>query len=267
MPDYFETVGIPLLAGRAIDATDQATSPRSVVINAALARRAWPNESAIGKRVRTGDEDHTVVGVVGDIKNAGLDADAQMMFYLSANQEQPAGSRLVVRTRLGSQALSAQIRRVVTAVNPAIPVTAVDFMPTLVSQSIAEPRYRAALIALFAVIAGVLAAVGVYGVTARTVSQQSREIGIRLALGSSGSGVVRLFLGRTMSSVVAGLAVGVAGAFAASRLLAPYLFKVTPTDPLTFVGVVGLLVAVGIGASWLPARFAARMNPAVVLRR
>jgi predicted permease len=267
MPGYFETVGIPLLAGRAIDATDQANAPRSVVINAALARRAWPNESAIGKRVRAGDEDHTVVGVVGDIKNAGLDADAQIMFYVSAYQEQPAGSRLVVRTRLGVEALSTQLRRVVSAVNPAVPVTTVDLMPTLLSQSIAEPRYRAALIALFAIVAGVLAAVGVYGVTARAVSQQAREIGIRLALGSSGSGVVRLFLGRTMWSVVAGLSIGLAGAFAATRLLAPYLFKITPTDPATFAGVVGLLVTVGIGATWLPARLAARMNPAVVLGR
>jgi ABC-type antimicrobial peptide transport system permease subunit len=120
---------------------------------------------------------------------------------------------------------------------------------------------------LFAIVAGVLAAVGVYGVTARAVSLQSREIGIRLALGSSGSGVVRLFLGRTMWSVVAGVIVGLGGAFAASRLLAPYLFQITPTDPVTFGGVVGLLVAVGTGASWLPARLAARMNPAVVLRR
>ena len=267
MPGYFETVGIPLLAGRAIDASDQASAPRSIVINAALARRAWPNESAIGKRVRTGDEDHTVVGVVGDIKNAGLDADAQVMFYMSAYQEQPAGSRLVVRTRLGLEALSTQMRGVVASVDPAIPVTAVDLMPTLVAQSIAEPRYRAALIALFAIVAGILAAVGVYGVAARAVSQQSREIGIRLALGSPGSGVVRLFLGRTIWSVVAGLSVGLIGAVAASRLLAPYLFEVTPTDPYIFGGVVALLVAVGIGASWLPARSASRMNPAVVLRR
>ena len=267
MPEYFETVGIPLLAGRPIDATDHATAPRTVVINAALARRGWPNESAIGKRVRIGDQDHTVVGVVGDIKNAGLDADPQLMFYVSAQQEQPAGSRLVVRTRLGLDALSSQMRSVVAAVDPAIPVTAVDLMPTLVSQSIAEPRYRAALIALFAILAGVLAAVGVYGVTARAVSQQSREIGIRLALGSSGSGIVRLFLGRTMGSIVSGLSVGLAGALAASRLLAPYLFTIAPTDPVTFSSVVGLLVAVAIGASWLPARLAARMNPAVVLHR
>ena len=267
MPGYFETVGIPVLAGRPIDATDQANAPRSIVVNAALASRGWPNASAVGKRVRTGDEDHIVVGVVGDIKNAGLDADAQMMFYLSAYQEQPAGSRLVVRTRLGAEALATQMRSVVSAVNPAVPVTAVDFMPTLVAQSIAEPRYRAALIALFAIVAAVLAAVGVYGVTARAVSQQSREIGIRLALGSSGSGVARLFLVRTIWSIVAGLSVGLVGAIAASRLLAPYLFKITPTDPITFGGVASLLVAVGIGASWLLARLAARMNPAVVLRR
>jgi ABC-type antimicrobial peptide transport system permease subunit len=237
------------------------------VVNAALARRAWPNEPAVGKRLRTGDEDYTVVGVVGDIKNAGLDADAQTMFYLSADQEQPAGSRLVVRTRLGAEALSTQMRSVMASVDPAIPVTAVDFMPTLVSQSIAEPRYRAVLIALFAIVAAVLAAVGVYGVTARAINQQSREIGIRIALGASGTRVVRLFLGRTLWSVVAGLSVGLAGAFAASRLLAPYLFKIAPTDPVAFGGALGLLVAVGFGATWLPAQSAARLNPAAVLRR
>jgi ABC-type antimicrobial peptide transport system permease subunit len=208
-----------------------------------------------------------VVGVVGDIKNAGLEADPQVMFYLSWLQEQPVGSRLVIRSQLSLDVLAPQVRRVIAGVDPTIPVTAVDQMSTLVSRSIAEPRYRAALISLFAIIAGVLATVGVYGVTARAVSQQSREIGIRMALGSSGGAVVRLFLSRTMTSVALGLAVGLAGAFASSRVLAPYLYKVAPTDPLTFGGVVGALVLVGAVASWLPARSAARTNPAAVLRR
>jgi len=140
-------------------------------------------------------------------------------------------------------------------------------MPTLVSRSIAEPRYRTALIALFAVIAVVLATIGVYGVTARAVTQQTREIGIRMALGSSAAAVIRLFVSRTMVGVVAGVAMGLAGAVAASRLLAPYLFGITPGDPLTFGGVLALLIAVGVAASWLPARVASRTNPAEVLRR
>ena len=140
-------------------------------------------------------------------------------------------------------------------------------MSTLVSRSIAEPRYRTALIALFAVIAVVLATIGVYGVTARAVTQQAREIGIRMALGSSGAAVIRLFVSRTMVGVVAGVAIGLAGAVAASRLLAPYLFGIKPGDPLTFGGVLALLVVVGACASWLPARVASRTNPAVVLRR
>ena len=267
MPGYFETVGIPVLAGRAIDDTDRVGGANTVVINATLARRGWPNESAVGRRARIGDDDYTVVGIVGDIKNAGLDADAQSMFYLSWLQEQPAGSRFVIRSQLSVDVLTPQIRRAIASVDPAIPVTAVDPMPTLVARSIAEPRYRAALISLFAIIAGVLAAIGVYGVTARAVSQQSREIGIRMALGSSGSAVVRLFLARTMSGVAIGLAVGLVGALASSRLLAPYLYKVAPTDPMTFGGVVALLVIVGAAASWLPARTASRTNPATVLRQ
>jgi putative ABC transport system permease protein len=267
MPDYFETVGIPVLAGRAITAADRTGGPRNIVVNAALARTSWPNESAVGKRVRYDDDWHTVVGVVGDIRNAGLDAEPQAMFYVSAFQEQPVTSRLVIRSRLGAEELAREVRRVITSVAPGVPITAIDGMPALVSRSIAEPRYRAVLISLFGILAGVLAAVGVYGVTARAVAQKSREIGIRMALGATAERVVQLFVSRTMADVASGGALGIVGAYAGSRLLAPYLFGISPTDPVTFGGVLVLLAAVGLGASWIPARVAARTNPATVLRR
>ncbi len=267
MPGYFETVGIPLLGGRPFSDGDRLGAPLAIVVNAALARRAWPNESAIGKRLRTDDEWHTVVGVVGDIKNAGLAAEPQAMFYVSALQEHWSSQRFVIRAGVRPEVLGPAVRQAIAAVDPGVPVTAVDGMPELMSRSIAEPRYRTVLISLFGFLAVVLAAVGVYGVTSRAVNLETREIGIRMALGSSGGAVIRLFVSRTMVGVTAGVAVGLVGAHAASRLLSPYLFGVKPSDPLTFAGVLGLLVAVSATASWLPARIASRTNPAVVLRR
>jgi predicted permease len=267
MPGYFETIGVPLLAGRTLSEGDRSGAPDVIVINATLARLGWPNEPAVGKRIRFDDDWFEVVGVVGDIRNAGLGAAPQAMVYVSALQEQPSGQRFVVRSSAQVEMIAPAIRRAIAAVDPGVPVTSVDAMPTLVSRSIAEPRYRTALITLFGVIAALLATIGVYGVTARAVSQQSREIGIRMALGSSGAAVIRLFISRTMIGVMFGVAIGLIGAFAASQLLAPYLFGIRPSDPLTFVSVLGLLVVVGVVASWVPARVASRTNPAVVLRR
>ena len=267
LPGYFETIGVPLVAGRTLTDADRSGAPRTMVVNAALARLGWPNESAIGRRIRFDDEWYEVVGVVGDIHNAGLDAAPQPTLFVSAYQENPSSQRFVVRSTTPVETIAPAIRAAIGAVDPAVPVTAIDAMPELVARSIAEPRYRTVLVALFGVVAAVLATIGVYGVTARAVSQQSREIGIRMALGSSGGSVIRLFVSRTMTGVAAGVAVGLVGAFAASRLLAPYLFGVRPGDPLTFTGVLTLLVLVGIAASWLPARVASRTNPAVVLRR
>jgi putative ABC transport system permease protein len=267
MPGYFETIGVPLLSGRSLTEADRTGAPSAIVINATLARLGWPNESAVGKRIRFDDDWFTVVGVVGDIRNAGLGAAPQAMVYVSALQEQASGQRFVVRTSAPVESIAPAIRDAIASVDPGVPVTAIDGMPTLVSRSIAEPRYRTALISLFGVIAAVLATIGVYGVTARAVSQQSREIGIRMALGSSGAAVIRLFISRTMVGVGVGVVIGLVGAFAASRLLAPYLFGIRPSDPLTFASVLALLVAVGVAASWVPARVASRTNPAVVLRR
>ena len=267
MPGYFETIGVPLLSGRTLNDGDRPGRPRVVVINATLARRSWPNGSAMGKRLRYDEEWHEVVGIVGDVKDAGLGSEPQATFFVSALQERASDQRFVIRTSIGAEALAPAVRRTIATIDPGVPVTSVDAMSTLVSRSIAEPRYRTALIALFAVIAVVLATIGVYGVTARAVTQQAREIGIRMALGSSGAAVIRLFVSRTMVGVVAGVAIGLAGAVAASRLLAPYLFGIKPGDPLTFGGVLALLVVVGACASWLPARVASRTNPAVVLRR
>jgi putative ABC transport system permease protein len=267
MPGYFETVGIPLLGGRTFTDADRLGAPLAIIVNATLARQAWPNESAIRKRLRYDEAWHTVVGVVGDIKNAGLAAEPQAMFYLSALQEHWPSQRFVIRTGVSPEILGPAVRQAIAAVDPGVPVTAIDGMPELMSRSIAEPRYRTVLISLFGLVAAVLAAVGVYGVTARAVSLETREIGIRMALGSSGGAVIRLFISRTMIGVATGVAVGLVGAFAASRLLAPYLFGVKPSDPVTFAAVLGLLVVVSAAASWLPARIASRTNPAVVLRR
>lgn len=267
MPGYFETIGVPLLAGRTFTAADRAGAPRALVINATLARLGWPNESAVGKRIRFSDEWFEVVGVVGDIRNAGLAAAPQAMLFASAHQESATGLRFVVRTSTTVDVIAPAVRRAIAAVDPAVPVTAIDGMPALVSRSIAEPRYRTALITLFGAVAAVLATIGVYGVTARAVTQQAREIGIRVALGSTAGAVIRLYVSRTMTGVVVGIVVGLIVAVVSSRVLAPYLFGVRASDPMTFMGVLALLLSVGVAASWLPAHVASRTNPATVLRR
>jgi ABC-type antimicrobial peptide transport system permease subunit len=173
---------------------------------------------------------------------------------------------IVARTRLDAAVLAPSIRRAVAAVDASVPVTRVDAMPELVSRSFANERFRARLIGLFAVLAGVLAMIGIYGVTSRAVRRQRREIGIRMALGSSAARVIAVFVQRTSVAVVFGAVVGLAAAAAASRFLAPYLFETNPSDPLVYIGAAALLAIAALTAAWLPAHIASRTNPAQVLR-
>jgi hypothetical protein len=259
-------MGIPLLDGRTISAADGDASP-AVVVNETMARRLWPNERAVGRRARRGDDPpFTVVGVVGDVKDQELGADAVPMFYLPAAGERRATPILVLRVAGDPGAVAAAARRAIAEVDPAVPVVSAEPMAELVRRSTGAQRFRTALISLFGALAAVLAAVGVYGVSARAAARRTREIGIRMALGSSRRAVVALLLAHTMRAAAAGLAVGTLGALAGARVLAPYLFGVGAADPVTYAGVAAALAAVSAVACWLPARRAARENPAVVLR-
>lgn len=262
---YFETLGIPLLAGRTFTRDDRIGAPWVIVVSEALARREWPTESAIGKRVQAWDQWATVVGVVGDTRVNTLADDVQPTFYLPSAQV-GADLELVLRTKNDASSLVPSIRSAIANAAPFTTVESITPMDDLVRASMAPERFRTTLIDLFGIIAAALAAVGLYGLTSRAVARRAREAGIRIALGATTASVARLILSRTMSVVAVGAVVGVVVSVATSRLISPYLFHVGPRDPATYTMIVILLGLVALIASWLPARRIGRVSPTAVLR-
>ena len=268
--DWFETMAIPLRGGRFLDPRDES-GPTMVVINESLARRRFPGGDAIGQRLHLGDADqpwYTVVGVVGDVKQASLDVSSGDAVYLPAVQwYSPDRVRsLVVRTSTDPASLALQVRNAIWSVDKDQPVARVATMKELVAISAAERRFALVLFEAFALVALVLAAIGIYGVLSGSVAERTREIGVRTALGAPRSGILSLILRQGLSLTGIGVLVGVAGALAATRVLETLLFGVSRLDPVTYVGVVALLAATSLVACWLPARRAARVDPAVTLR-
>jgi predicted permease len=268
VPNFFAVTGIPILAGRAFDASDRDDSPPVAIISETAARRDFPHTAALGKIVKYQGVWRTIVGIAGDVKFSRLTAEDQPSIYTPFAQRLNVLA-LFVRTTRGApatQTLAAAIHAALHDADPRFIVGGIDPMPALIARSFAEERFRTALIALFASLAALLAAVGMYGVTARAVSRRTREVGIRVALGATTRSVVRLIVGQTLRAVAAGVAIGSLAAFAASRLVAPYLFGVSTRDPVTYAAIVAMLGVISVGASWLPARRAGRVAPAVVLR-
>jgi predicted permease len=266
LPGYIETLGVRLLAGRTIDDGDRTGAPLVALVNETMARRFWPSESAVGRRFRFGADWVSIVGVVSDVKHASLGDTTRITVYLPARQQSTPYLTVLVRTRLDAGVLAPAIRAAVASVDASVPVTRIDALPALVSQSFASERFRAMLIGLFAVLAASLAAIGIYGVTARAVARQRREIGIRMALGSSARRVVGLFVQRTGVAVALGTAAGLVAAFAASRFIAPYLFATSALDPAAYGASAALLATTAVLAAWIPARRSAKANPASILR-
>lgn len=273
-PGYFQTLGVPLLAGRPFGPADREEAPGVVIVNRTLARRHFP-QGAVGRRLKIGGPERPdnawleIVGVVADVKYGGLAAPAEPAYYLPTGQLASHGMRLVVRADgrdAAAAGLAARVRQTVRGLDRDLPVEAVRPLPGLVAESIAAPRLRTQLIGAFGALALVLAAIGIYGVLAYTVAQRTREVGIRMALGAGRGGVTRLVLGEMLGVVLGGLAVGLAAAFALTRLLRGLLFEIAPTDPRIFVGVPLLLAVCALLAAYLPARRAARVEPVVALR-
>jgi putative ABC transport system permease protein len=271
--DYFRTMGIPLLAGREFTARDTAEAPKVAIVSERIAREYFPGGpgAALGRRVRSGDGDEwmTVVGVVADIHQMRLDQEVQPMLYVPFLQERGAFFlrfvSFVARTATPAsvvEGIRAEIRR--TA--PDLPIESSVTMDQAVAASVAQPRFRMLLLALFAMTATLIATCGIYGLMAYAVTQRRREIGVRMALGAERGDVLRFVLGRAFRIVAAGLIVGLAGAAAVTRVLQRFLFGVTPTDPIAFTLVTLLLMAVGLMAAWLPARRATRIDPCAALR-
>jgi putative ABC transport system permease protein len=270
-PGYFGTMRIPLRQGRVLDARDVAGAPPAVVLNESFARRVFPGENPIGKRLHVGDTDRppfTVVGVVGDVKQTSLAADAEDAVYLTPGQwffAEPA-HWVVVRARGEPAALTAAVKRAVWSVGRKQPIVRVSTMPALVERTAAERRFVLLVLESFALAALALAAVGIYGVIAGSVTERTREIGVRSALGASPRDILGLVLRQGMRLTVLGVVIGVGGAVLASRLIVTMLFGVSRLDPATYVGVVVLLSATSILACWLPAWRAARVEPSITLR-
>jgi len=270
--DYFRTMGIPLLRGRSFTVADRDSTPAVAVVDELTANRLWPNADPLGQRFRPVWVKPwvTVVGVVGTVKRDSLSSAGEVSIYLSTRNTAgfwfPTQMTLVLRTDADVAAMSSRLRAAVASVDPTVPVKAVRPVVDLVSDSAARARFTMLLLATFAAVALVLGAVGVYGVVAYAVARRTREIGVRMALGARASDVLAMVLreGGTLAAV--GVALGIAGALAASRVLAGFLFGVTPTDPAVFVSVPAVLGIVALGACVIPARRAARVDPVTALR-
>jgi putative ABC transport system permease protein len=271
-PGYFDTMSIPLLKGRPLTDQDTDESPNVVVVSEAMARRYWPGEEAVGKRitigrVRSQADWIQVVGVVRDVRQFELTADPKPQMYLTHRQYGFFDAQdLVVKTDVDPASMASAVRRAVGEIDKDQPVSNIRTMETIMADSIARQRFSMLLLAIFASVALVLAAVGIYGVMSYSVAQRTHEIGIRMALGAQTTTVLKLAVGYGFKLVVIGITIGLIAALALTRVMSALLFGVTATDPTTFTLISLLLVAVAAIASYIPARRATRVNPIIALR-
>jgi predicted permease len=265
---YVATMRVPLKRGREFSDHDDARAPRVVMVNEAFARRYWPREDAVGKHVLVGrmPTSSEVVGVIGDVRNQNVSSDPQAEIYLPWKQLPWANVHLVVRTNGEPHAVAAAIRRGVLAVDKDQPVTKVRSMEEVFEEGAAQPRFTTWLLGGLSTTALLLAIVGIYSVIAYTVSDRTQEMGIRIALGADRNDILRLVLRQGLTMAGAGIAVGLLFSFVLTRLLATLLYRVSATDPFTFIAGPLLFAAVALAASYLPARRATRVDPVLALR-
>jgi putative ABC transport system permease protein len=267
-PDYFRALAIPLLKGREFSSQDRKDAPMVIIVNEELARRHFPNEEPLGKRINVGFEDfpREIVGIVGGIKQSTLAGDFQPAMYIPYQQRPANGMSIVVRTTGDPMSVAAAARDQIHSVDVSIPVTNIRTMDQIFSESVVQQRFSMLLVGLFGALALVLAAIGIYGVMAYTVTQRKHEIAVRMALGAKRRQVVQLILKDGLLLASFGVGFGLIGAFALTRLMASLLFEVKPTDIQTFATVSALLILIALAACLLPARRATRVDPLVALR-
>jgi predicted permease len=279
-PTFFSAMGMTLKRGRLFsDAENRRDGHQVLVVNEELARRYFPNQNPIGKEITlgmgynepafAGDTSALhgeIVGIVGDVKQRGLSAELFPSVYVPYNVLPGGNNSIVVRTRASRVAIETAIRSQVREVDPRLPVIGLSTMEQVVSDSVAQPRFYMTMLAAFAGIALLLAAIGIYGVISFTVAQRSRELGIRIALGASTGRVLRQVLGEGLALTGSGVVIGLIAAFGLTRLISTMLFGVAAVDPVTFGGVAVMLVAIAVLASWLPARRAAAVDPVIAMR-
>jgi len=270
-PGFFQTMGIPLLRGRDFSFRDNLTAPNVVIVSETMMRRYWPNEDPVGRHIKFGNPRSTspwltIVGVARDVHLFGLDSEFRPHMYRPYSQAAWPGMTIVARTAGDPAAFTAAIRNAAGEIDREQPVSHILTMEQAVSESLSFRRFPMLLLATFALVALALAAIGIYGVMAYTVTERTREIGIRMALGASARDVVRSVVLRSMAPVVIGVAAGLVGAALLTRLLTNLLYGVSPTDPAVLGGVSALLMLVALAASLVPARKASRVDPIVALR-
>jgi putative ABC transport system permease protein len=274
-PGYFATMGIPFIQGRDLSWSDTSDAPNAIVVSEATARTFWPGRSPLGRRIKLGSADNqtipwlTVVGVVSNVHQLDLVRQPRPAIYLAASQDSGTNDTVrdwIVRGGGDPAALATAVRTAVSEVDPTLPITRVQTMDHVRSGALAREQFVLLLVGLFAAVAIVLAAVGLYGVTAFTVAQRTRELGIRLALGATPFEVVRLVLAFGGRLVAVGIAIGTAGSLVLAQLMRTMIFGISERDPMTFAGVVMLLVLVLLAACYLPARRAMRVDPVIALR-
>ncbi|HXM33421.1 MAG TPA: ABC transporter permease [Chthoniobacterales bacterium] len=272
--DYFKTMGIPVRQGRVFDEKDRIESAPVVIVNERFANKYFPGQNVVGKRIMpgfsaddSGEKMREIVGVVGNVKHLSLKNEDSPEMYLPQTQIPFNIMSIVIRTNVSNpNALSNSVRKELAALDGTIPLTSVRVFDEYISRSLARPRFNTLLLSIFAGTALLLTAIGIYGVMAYSVAQRTSEIGIRIALGAGKSSIFRLIVGQAMTLVGISLVVGLAGAFAATRLLNSLLFGVGASDPVTFIAIVLLVSAVAFIAAWLPARRATRVDPIIALR-
>lgn len=270
-PGYFQALGVPLLEGRDFNEADTLDKPRVVIVSQYTANTLWPGRQAIGQQIRWGKSSDsnpycTVIGIVGNTKWSAAEREPGFELFYSYRQWPPPALHVLVRTQTNPEQLLPLLRRTVHEINPAIAINLIKPVSTIVSEANWQRRLWGVLFALFASIALLLAAVGLYGVMSYLVSQRTREIGLRMALGARGIDVWRLVVGQGLKVVALGVAVGLSAALTLARVMASLLFGITATDPLTFAGVALLMVIVAVLACFVPARRAANVDPMIALR-
>ncbi|MFZ0918160.1 MAG: FtsX-like permease family protein, partial [Candidatus Udaeobacter sp.] len=269
-PDYFRALQIPLIKGRFFTDADNADAPPVIIVNQAFAKRFWPNQDALGKRIVMGGmSEHpnwiTIVGVVGDVRHFGLDVDPKPEMYAPFAQAAYFTTIYVVRSNQDPRGLLPAIRREIQAIDSAVPIANIRTFEDVIADSVAPRRLSVVLLGVFAGVAVFLASVGIYGVMSFLVVQRTQEIGVRMALGAQRSDVLKLILGRSLKLISAGAAIGLVVALMSTSMLQALLYNVSAFDTPTFVLVTILLAAVALAASYLPAIRATKADPMTAL--
>ena len=268
-PEYFQLMGIPLVRGRLFNEFDVDTAPPVAIVNEAFARAYWPNEEAIGKRLKSTRPDSpwiTVVGVIANVRTQSLAETEPPQLYVNLYQNTAKHLTIFLRGKLDPAAIPDAVREQVQAIDPTLPVFGGQTLNETVSGSLAQRRFSMEIVGLFALTSLLLAGLGIYGVISYLVNERTHEIGIRLALGAARTNILQMVLGQGLRLALIGAAVGIAAALVVSRLIASLLYGVRPTDPLTFAGVAILFIGVALLACYLPARRATKIDPMIALR-